>query len=145
MDNRDWTVNDWSKVSFSDESLIQIRENGRLQFIRRRVGEAFLAECCTTSTKHPVKIMVFGATTPMRKSKLIFVKGTVDVARYQDILKKANIVDFLRRRRGTFALMEDGAPAHRAITTKQWHQQHGVKPFPGWPGNSPDLNPIESL
>ena len=41
--------------------------------------------------------------------------------------------------------MEDGAPAHCAATTKQWHTQHGVKLFGGWLGNSPDLNPIESL
>ena len=50
-----------------------------------------------------------------------------------------------KRGRGNFELMEDGAPAHRAATTKQWHTQHGVKLFGGWPGNSPDLNPIESL
>ena len=47
--------------------------------------------------------------------------------------------------RGKFKLMEDGAPAHLAATTKQWYTQHGVKLFGGWPGNSPDLNPIESL
>ena len=41
--------------------------------------------------------------------------------------------------------MEDGAPAHCAAMTKQWHTQHGVKFFGGWLGNSPDLNPIESL
>ena len=36
-------------------------------------------------------------------------------------------------------------PAHRAASTKQWHERHGVKLFGGWPGNSPDLNPIEFL
>ena len=36
-------------------------------------------------------------------------------------------------------------PAHRAASTKQWHERHGVKLFGGWPGNSPDLNPIENL
>jgi len=41
--------------------------------------------------------------------------------------------------------MEDGAPAHCAATTKQWHTQQGVKLFGGWLGNSPDLNPIKSL
>ena len=41
--------------------------------------------------------------------------------------------------------MEDGAPAHRARTTKQWHTNHRVTLFPGWPSNSPYLNPIENL
>ena len=41
--------------------------------------------------------------------------------------------------------MEDGAPEHRAKSTKKWHQDRGVKLFEGWPGNSLDLNPIENL
>ena len=43
--------------------------------------------------------------------------------------------------------MQDGAPPHTAQKTQQWCRQHlsdfwerGV-----WPGNSPDLNPIENL
>ena len=53
---------------------------------------------------------------------------------------------FLKRPRGgSYEMMEDGAPAHRAISTKRWHAEHGVRLFGGWPGNSPDLNPIESL
>ena len=42
-------------------------------------------------------------------------------------------------------LMEDGAPAHRAKSTKEWHAEHGVELFPDWPSNSPDVNPIENL
>ena len=38
----------------------------------------------------------------------------------------------------------DGAPAHRAKPTKDWHRQHGTTLLQGWPGNSPDLNPIEN-
>ena len=41
--------------------------------------------------------------------------------------------------------MEDGAPAHRAVSTKRWHAENGVKLLEKWPGNSPDLNPIENL
>ena len=44
-----------------------------------------------------------------------------------------------------FTLMEDGAPVHRALSTKKWHANHGVKLFGGWPGISPNLNPIENL
>ena len=28
--------------------------------------------------------------------------------------------------------------------TKDWHRQHGTTLLQGWPGNSPDLNPIEN-
>ena len=51
---------------------------------------------------------------------------------------KVKITEFLKRGSGqSFLFM--------AVKTKQWHQRHGVKLFSGWPGNSPDLNPIESL
>lgn len=42
---------------------------------------------------------------------------------------------------------QDGAPAHHARSTQQWCRAN----FPGfwekgvWPGNSPDLSPIENL
>ena len=32
-------------------------------------------------------------------------------------------------------LMVDGASAHRAKTTKKFHEKHGIKLFTGWPGN----------
>ena len=41
--------------------------------------------------------------------------------------------------------MEDGAPAHRAVSTRKWLDDQGVKRFEGWPGNSPDLNIIENI
>ena len=42
-------------------------------------------------------------------------------------------------------LMEDGALAHRAVSRRKWLQDRKVKPFQGWPKNSPNLNPIENL
>jgi hypothetical protein len=39
----------------------------------------------------------------------------------------------------------DRAPAHSAASTQRWLQQHDVSVVSGWPGNSPDLNPIENL
>ena len=46
-----------------------------------------------------------------------------------------------------FVFMQDGAPAHTAKLTQEWLENN----FPQfwrkgeWPGNSPDLNPIENL
>ena len=41
--------------------------------------------------------------------------------------------------------MEVGAAVHRAASTRNWLQKRRVKRFGGWPGNFPDLNPIENL
>ena len=59
---------------------------------------------------------------------------------------ESGIKQFLRRHpHPSVQFMEDGAPAHRAKSTQEWHQKNGVRLFQGWPGNSPDLNIIENL
>lgn len=41
-------------------------------------------------------------------------------------------------------LLLDNAPAHVAKSTKEVMEANGVKVIDNWPGNSPDLNPIEN-
>ena len=43
--------------------------------------------------------------------------------------------------------MQDGAPAHTAKLTQAWCSEHLPSYWAkvDWPGNSPDLNPIENL
>ena len=58
------------------------------------------------------------------------------------------------QRLGVNYLMEDGAPCHKSNATREYRNELGIKVFlkkenskPGtffWPGNSPDLNPIEN-
>ena len=45
---------------------------------------------------------------------------------------------------GDVIFMQDGAPCHTAKVTIAYLQHEGVKVLK-WPGNSPDLNPIETL
>ena len=45
---------------------------------------------------------------------------------------------------GDFIFQQDGAPCHTARVCTSWFQQHNVQLLT-WPGNSPDLNPIENL
>ena len=114
--------------------------------MRRRVGEAFLPECVMQTVKHPEKVMVFGAISSSAKSKLVFIDGKVNSVKYQQILKEGKVQRFLETHPHPSPLfMEDGAPGHRAAATKKWHADHGIALLPDWPGNSPDLNPIENL
>ena len=82
----------------------------------------------------------------MTKSKLVWINGNVDADKYIEILQEASIKSFVRRHpHPNPILMEDGAGAHRAVKTKEWHRRHGIKTLEGWPGFSPDLNPIENV
>ena len=44
---------------------------------------------------------------------------------------------------GTF--MQDGASCHTAKIIKEWFEFVNIDYIQDWPGNSPDLNPIENL
>ena len=46
-----------------------------------------------------------------------------------------------------FIFMQDGAPAHTAKLTQEWCRDNlnGFWEKADWPGNSPNLNPIENL
>ena len=52
-----WTVADWVKVIFSDESTFCLF-NDHLVSVRRFKGEEFKPECCNLSMKNPMKVMV---------------------------------------------------------------------------------------
>ena len=45
---------------------------------------------------------------------------------------------------GDGIFQQDGAPAHTAKSVKAFLAQEGIEVL-DWPGNSPDLNPIENL
>ena len=50
----------------------------------------------------------------------------------------------LKKKQPNLQFQQDGAPAHRAIHTKDWFKNHNIPLFPH-PPQSPDLSPIEPL
>ena len=58
------------------------------------------------------------------------------------ILQRSMLSDMSR-----FIFMQDGVPAHTANLTQSWCEKNFQKFWKKewWPGNSPDLNPIENL
>ena len=59
--HQQWTVEQWSKVIFSDESNFFTTYNrcGRIQ-VRRRIGQGYKPECILPTVKHPTSAMIWG-------------------------------------------------------------------------------------
>ena len=91
---------------------IQLRENGRLQFVHRRVGEAFHPDCVATTTKHPLKVMFFGAISHIAKSKLVAIKGTVTAETYQATMS------------GNHQSRKEGLEGHHSRVPRKSLQKH---------------------
>ena len=140
-----WTVAQWSKVLFSDESKFCMSFGNQGARVWRKTGEKEMPKCLKSSVKYPQSVMVWGAMSAAGVGPLCFIKGRVNAASYQEILEHFRLPSAEKLYGDEdFIFQHDLAPAHSAKTTGKWFTDHGITVL-NWPANSPDLNPIENL
>ena len=157
-----WSIQDWRRVLFSDESPFELfhppnRQNDRVW--AQNSSEVPVIE----TVKQPGKVLVWGMMSFRGLSDLHIVprSQTVTADFYVEEVMKGTAASAMRRRKengpptaikllpdmSQAIFQQDGAPAHNATKTQEWCRAN----FPGfwakgeWPGNSPDLSPIENL
>ncbi|GFX07761.1 transposable element Tcb1 transposase [Trichonephila clavipes] len=81
-----WTIKDWKKVIFSDESQFCISGNQSSAYVRRRTHEEFNPQCLKPTVKYPTKVMVWGCMSSHGVG-LHIVSGTVKAMDYFEILQ----------------------------------------------------------
>jgi transposase len=132
-------------VCFSDESNFEILAD-KAQFVRRRSGEANHLDCVIRTVKHPLSIMVWSVISSKGTGRLYIVEGTMRQDQYKKILE-TKLIPQLRnwfQHGERFIFMQDGAPCHTAKSVSTFLRANNIPVLP-WPGNSPDMNPIENL
>ena len=75
------------------------------------------------------------------------INGTLNASRYINEVLETKLMPSVHDIFGDiseFVFQQDGAPCHTAKTCIKWFTDHNVQLLT-WPGNSPDLNPIENL
>jgi transposase len=123
---------------FSDECYFGATYGGRWEWVEK--GEEPLP---IQLARFDLKVMIFGIIGVGIKSFLVYPFGTfINKEKYIECLDKTlkPIVNKYPSR----VFMQDGAPAHRAYSTKKYLKSLGVCLL-NWPPSSPDLNPIENL
>ncbi len=145
-EKNNWTVAQWSKVLFSDESKFCISFGNQGPRVWKKSREAQNPSCLKSSVKFPQSVMIWAAMTSAGVGPLCFMKSTVKAAIYQEVLE--HFISFPSADKlyedADFIFQQDLAPAHTAKGTKSWFSDHGVTVL-DWPANSPDLNPVENL
>uniref|UniRef100_A0A9J8CMA1 HTH cro/C1-type domain-containing protein n=1 Tax=Cyprinus carpio carpio TaxID=630221 RepID=A0A9J8CMA1_CYPCA len=75
-----WTVAQWSKVLFSDESKFCMSFGNQGARVWRKTGEKEMPKCLKSSVKYPQSVMVWGAMSAAGVGPLCFIKGRVNAA-----------------------------------------------------------------
>ena len=142
---KDWGVQDWSKVMWSDESYFRVLEDRR-RYVRRPADvNRFLPRYTCPNVKHPDAMMIWGSFSGAAGAaglKCMRKGVTMNSERYIEVLEEQMLPNW--ENHGCELFMHDGASCHRAKIVKAWFNAKGISTME-WPGNSPDLNPIENV
>lgn len=89
--------------------------------------------------------MIWSCITGESSGPLYFVEGTLRSEQYKRVLETVLLpyMDSLASTRSSYTFMQDGAPCHTARSVNDFFISKNINVLP-WPGNSPDLNPIEN-
>ncbi|KAK8394208.1 hypothetical protein O3P69_006416 [Scylla paramamosain] len=142
---KEWTSGDWQKVIFSDESTFrQVR--GSSKVVRRTSNMPHYNPHNTVKmVKHPDSVMVCGAFTGHKGSAGLFFLPKnlmMKATNYIEVLEEHMLTFWSIHEAGYF--MHNLAPAHKSKAVKEFVMKNNIHVL-NWPGNSPDLNPIENI
>ncbi len=82
-EKKNWTVAQWSKVLFSDESKLCISFGNQGTRVWMKGGEAHSPSCLKSSVKFPQSVMIWGAMSSAGVGPLCFLKTNVTAPVYQ--------------------------------------------------------------
>ena len=156
---KDWTIEDWKKVIWSDESSLWMGANSCRQWVIRPPEERLNPKYVKRTFKNAhVKVMVWACFSGERLGPLIVCdEGGIGANEYMDILYDGlfSLVDDLLQppedpdtiqvaNEQTFLFMQDNAKVHKATEVMEFLAENHI-PIMEWPAQSPDLNPLENL
>jgi hypothetical protein len=144
--HRDWTVEDWKRVIFSDETKInRFGSDGRRWTWFRDEGNLDPRNVTQTLKGGGGSIMVWGCITKKGVGFMTEIEGIMDKGIYRNILEGEleDTIAWYDLNHQEVVFQQDNDPKHRAKSNLKYleEQEYDVML---WPAQSPDLNPIEN-
>lgn len=143
-----WTVEDWKKVIFSDETKInRICSDGIQWCWKSNDPHQLLPHEILESIKHGGgNIKIWGCMTHEGPGFMCRIDGNLDADLYCQILggELHSTVRYYNMDRTGYIFQHDNDPKHTSKKAKEFLASHHINVL-DWPAQSPDLNPIEHL
>lgn len=150
VEHINWTVEDWKRIIFSDESKFMLFKSDGRQYCWIRPGMALNSRFTQKVIKYGGgSVMVWGCVTGEGMGRLHRIEGIMDGPRYVDILQK-NLIGTLKDRKlkhtGKYKVIfqQDNDPKHTSHVTKEFFERKNIAVL-AWPPSSPDMSLIEHV
>ena len=145
---REWTLEQWSRVIWSDECSVEKGSGKQRQWVFRLPKEKWNKEMIQPVPKGKgVSVMVWAAFWGDDRSDLYKLardftakKMGYSANSYMELLND-NLLGIWQP---GLIFMQDNAPIHKAKKVMEWFNENGIEVI-DWPPYSPDLNPIEHV
>ncbi|KAL7830624.1 hypothetical protein SRHO_G00317510 [Serrasalmus rhombeus] len=150
-EHKEWTLDQWKSVLWSDESKFEIFGSNHRVFVRRRKGERMDSTCLVPTVKHGGGggVMVWVCFASDTVADLFKIEGILNQHGYHSILQRHAIPFGWRLVGPSFIFQQDNDPNDltsrlcKGYLTKK--ESDGVLRQMTWPPQSLDLNPIEMV
>ena len=144
-----YNMRQWKNIIWSDESIFTVSENNNKNVYRRADSDPYDPKYTCKVVKFPAKLMVWGCFNYRGVDKIIVLpqNQTLNKERYLELIS-LHLYDCFRMCKAPMArgvFMQDGATCHTAKIIQEYFDFVKITYIKKWPGNSPDINPIENL
>ncbi|GBM52115.1 Transposable element Tcb2 transposase [Araneus ventricosus] len=145
-EHRDWSMDQWATVLFTDESRFSLNTDSRRTFIWREPGTRYLHSNVREIDHYGGGgLMVWAGIMLDGRTPLHVIKrGTVTGVSYRDEILEPYVRFFRGAVGPEFILMEDNGRSHRALLVDEFLESEDILRM-DWPARSPDFNPIEQV
>jgi len=142
---REWTVEDWKRVIWSDETKINRFGSDGREWIWKQKGEGLIEREVQGTVKFGGgNIMVWGCMGWNGVGHLAEVEGKMNADQYVSILEDHMLPSLEESGISgeEVIFQQDNDPKHTSKKAKKWMEDNNIILL-DWPAQSPDLSPIE--
>jgi hypothetical protein len=142
---REWTVEDWKRVIWSDETKINRFGSDGREWVWKQKGEGLIEREVQGTVKFGGgNIMVWGCMGWNGVGHLAEVEGRMDADQYVSILEDHMLPSLEESGISgeEVIFQQDNDPKHTSKKAKKWMKDNNITLL-DWPAQSPDLSPIE--